>query len=391
MNFFKKILGKEWSELEQFNQLTEKERSIVFYSEDAPSFVHFKHIIHELTEKLGYQICYVTSDQNDPILQNNNSKIKTFFIGSGSIRTKFFMELKAKILIMTMPDLETYHIKRSKVFPVHYVYIFHSINSTFRTYRHGALDHFDSIFCVGKYQIDEIRLAERIYNLKPKRLIEYGYGLLDKLQKDQNEKQLNSDLQTRDGKKRILIAPSWGETSLLETKGKKIVKILLDAGYYVTVRPHPMTIRKWPKVIEELEYEFQDNKDFRLETDISSHETLSKSFALISDFSGIAYEYAFLLERPVIYVDVPPKTKNPNYEQIKLEPLEISIRNKIGKIISPDELEKIPNLIESTYNNLDLFKLEIPKIRDNTIFNLNESGKYGAEEILKILNTMKNP
>ena len=40
-------------ELEKFNELNLDERSIVFYSEDISSFVHFEQIIHELTERNG--------------------------------------------------------------------------------------------------------------------------------------------------------------------------------------------------------------------------------------------------------------------------------------------------------------------------------------------------
>ena len=61
MKITESIFGNEWKELEKFNELNLDERSIVFYSEDISSFVHFEQIIHELTEKMGYQICYVTS------------------------------------------------------------------------------------------------------------------------------------------------------------------------------------------------------------------------------------------------------------------------------------------------------------------------------------------
>ena len=117
----------------------------------------------------------VEEDKNLDIIEEKEAKpikkIKTFCIGDGPARTKFFLELKAKVLIMTMPDLETYHIKRSKVFPVHYVYLFHSMNSTHMEFQKNAFDHFDSIFCVGPYQIQEIRATEQLYNLKQKKLI----------------------------------------------------------------------------------------------------------------------------------------------------------------------------------------------------------------------------
>ena len=115
-----------------------------------------------------------------------------------------------------MPDLENYWLKRSIVFPVHYIYLFHSMNSTHMEFKKGAFDHFDSIFCVGPYQIQELRATEQLYNLKQKNLVECGYGLLDKLLKSKPP-HTQQNLASKNNKKKILIAPSWGKQNLLET------------------------------------------------------------------------------------------------------------------------------------------------------------------------------
>ena len=387
MKIANSVFGNERKELEKFNELDLDERSIVFYSEDISSFVHFEQIIHELTEKMGCQICYVTSAKDDPILTSQNKRIKAFYIGLGAIRTKFFMELKAEVLVMTMPNLETYFIKRSKVYPVHYVYVFHSMVSTHTIYRKGAFDHFDSIFCVGPHHVEEISATESVYGLKHKNLVKYGYGLLDNLQTNKSMK--NQQRCTEDGKKKILVAPSWGKNGLLQTKGLELVKILLDGGYHVTVRPHPMTIRKWSKTIKAIENEFKSNANFEIEKDVSTFESLYSAYGLISDWSGIAMEYAFACELPVLYIDGSPKINNSSYDKISCEALEITIRNLIGKVISPNELESLPKIIESTYENIDNFKTKIQEVRDKTVFNLGESGMNGAQEIVKILHEKK--
>ena len=130
---------------------------------------------------------------------------------------------------------------------------------------------------------------------------------------------------------------------------------------------------------------FEGNADFILETNTSSFDQLFSSYAIISDWSGIGFEYAFVCERPVIYVDVPHKNNNPDYNKIPYEPLESSIRNLIGKVISPNKLESIPKIIESTYENIDLFKTKVKEIRNQTVFNFGQSGIKGAQEIVKIL------
>ena len=71
--------GKEWKEIKKFEKLSLEEKSIVFYAENIASMNHFQSLITKLTEE-GIQICYVTSIENDPILNKNDEKIKTFYI-----------------------------------------------------------------------------------------------------------------------------------------------------------------------------------------------------------------------------------------------------------------------------------------------------------------------
>ena len=176
-------LGFELNELKRFEMLDKKEKQIVFYSENQNSMFIFESLINELVHKYDMNVCYVTSSKDESILKTTNEKIKTFCVGEGIARTKFFLNLQADILIMTMPDLEAFQIKRSKVYPVHYIYIFHAIASTHLVYRKKAFDYYDTIFCVGDYQIKEIRSAEKIYNLKPKSLVNVGFSHLDNLLK----------------------------------------------------------------------------------------------------------------------------------------------------------------------------------------------------------------
>jgi YidC/Oxa1 family membrane protein insertase len=385
MKITKSIFGKEDNDIEKFNELDLDERSIVFYSESSVIlYPYVEEIIRELQNR-DQKVCYLTSSKDDPILKNKNENVRVFYIGDSELgKMNFFLRLKAKMLIMTMPDLGSYHIKRSKEFPVHYIYTFHSMNSTHMEFQKDAFDEFDSIFCVGPYQVQELRATEQLYNLKRKNLVECGYGLLDKLLKLRSSFPEKKNL-LKNNKKNILIAPSWGKQNLLESTGIELVKTLLDAGYYVTVRPHPMTSKKSPKTIKQIKERFEKNPDFLLDTNTSSFEQLFSSYALITDWSGIGYEYAFVCERPVIYIDVPKKSHNKEYEKIGLVPFEISIRDKIGEVVSVQNIETIPDRIEFLYSNSNNFENKIQKIRNDAIFNIGESGKVMASEIIRII------
>ena len=376
-------LSNELSALKKFENLKQNERNIVFYSENENSMFIFKPLIDELVVKYNLNICYVTSSKNESILTTSNDKIKSFCIGDGIVRTKFFMNLKADILIMTMPDLETFHIKRSKLYPVHYVYLFHAMVSTHLVYQKGAFDHYDTILCTGNYQLEEIRSTEKLYDLKPKQLLKCGYPHLDELLEKYPKKKIKS--QNCEKKFHILLAPSWGSKGIFETCIENLIELLLHTKYQVTFRPHPMTLKKSKNRIELIKKKFSQNSDFYLEQDISDFNSFFLADVMITDWSGSALEFSFAFEKPIIFIDTPKKIHNLEYDKIPQIPIEDSIRNKIGKIISPKDLEKIPNEIEKFYTLKNESVNEIKQIRNDLIFNVGKSKEYAAEQFIKLL------
>ncbi len=290
-----------------------------------------------------------------------------------------FQFLQAGVMVMTMPDLDVYHIKRSK-YPVDYVYMYHSMVSSHMIYRRNAFDNFDTILCVGPHHNDEIRATEELYELPAKNLVDTGYGILDTILKSRES---DEALQKYDesASKRVLIAPSWGDNALLESGAEELVRVLLEAGHTVTVRPHSMTIRQWPKMLKKLQETFASVPNFRLELALSSQGTVDDSDIMISDWSGAALEYAFGLERPVIYVDVARKVNNQEYEKIPFEPIEAKLRSEIGAVVSPANLSEVPGLVDRLCENPGIYRDRIRELRSHWVYNIGSSGKVAAEHI----------
>ena len=156
------------------------------------------------------------------------------------------------------------------------------------------------------------------------------------------------------------------------------------------LRPHLRTLRDSTKLIDSIKENFGKNPNFVLERGIIPFDSLNNSLCIISDWSGISLEYAFTFERPVIFIDVPKKVLNPNSSDIVLEPIEISIRNKIGNIVSPNNLEEILVLIRGLDKNTQNISERIREIRAKTVYNIGESAKIGAEYIRQLYNESKN-
>ncbi len=381
MKFPKISFGEEWNNLKKFENLSDFERSIVFYAENEASMNHFRTLIFELTERMNFQICYITSVKNDQILSSKNKNILSFYIGEGAARTKFFLTLRAKILVMDMPDLDTYHIKRSKEYPVHYIYLFHSMFSIHSYLRKGALDNYDTIFCVGPHQVNEIRTSEKLYELKPKKIVNYGFGRLDTLLQEKEEFE-KSDSNMKD---LILITPSYGNENLLEKCGIELIDTLLKSNFRVLLRPHFRILRDSKKLIDSIMDKFGKNPNFIFEDGVIPSEYFHNSICMISDWSGISMEYAFTCECSVIFIDVPKKILNPDANDLSLEPIEISLRNKIGHVVSPENIENIPTIIKNFENDVPNFSQQIKEIRTNIVFNVGNSAPVGAKYIQNLV------
>jgi len=363
-------------------------KHLVFYSEKSGFYKYFKNIIEYLLSHSNVIVHYVTNDPNDAIFQlaENQPRIKPYYIGLKKTIT-LMMKMDADIVVMTTPDLDNYYIKRSYVKrDVEYIYVCHGLASTNLTVRKGAYDNFDTIFCVGQHQIEEIRETEEMYELKKKNLVACGYGLLDDLIASYENADKSVSLI-----KRILIAPSWQPDNILDSCIDTILDSLFQTNHYIIVRPHPEYIKRFPGKMERLlsKYSEKIGPRFDIETDFSSNATIFTADLLITDWSGIAFEYSFTTKRPCLFIDTPMKVLNPDYIKYKNQPLDISLRNQVGISIKPEETCKISDLAERLISEDELYSKKIEKLREQCIFNLGYSGRIGGEYIIRQLISKK--
>ena len=375
-----KTFFKEFQGYRAYKKLPKSYKKVVFYSESFQDWHHLKPLLNALLDD-DIAVTYVTSDDRDPGLLKLSNKYRSIYIGKGFFRILFFQFLKAKLLILTMMDLNNFELKRS-MHPVHYVYIFHSLTSTHMVDTEKSFDHYDTIFCAGPHQKKEIELREKNKDLKAKNLVPYGYPRIEKLI------QLSS--KPKNEKKVILLAPTWGEQSIINLMGMEICSIIINQGYSLILRPHHETIKRSPQLINEIENKYSHLETFRLVREMGDSESLLQSDLLICDWSGTAIEYAFGLEKPVIFIDIPPRVRNPNWREIQSEPLEMSIREKVGRVICPSKLDELPSSISQLLNEDQVSSSLIKSLREEFIYNLSDSEIIGREEIKKLLKTLKN-
>ena len=360
----------------RFKNLPKEKRQITFYNEGGSYWPHVKGLLIATLARNNKSVCYVSSSLDDPGLKMSSPNLNKFFIGTGFIRNYFFQNLDTDVMIMTMPDLHNYQVKRSN-HNVHYVYVQHSLVSLHTIYRHKAFDHYDTVCAAGPHHVREIRAIEEKYNLPKKNIINLGYSLLDNLIETKN-KSYNSPYIQKKILKKILIAPSWGKQGMIESGlCKDLINQLLKLGHEVILRPHPQTL-KFAKVrIADIKNQYKNNLSFTFEEEVINHASLYESDIMVSDWSGVALEYAFALNKPIIFCDIPRKINNPNDADIKIEPIEVSIRENIGIIW--DCKSSIKEVIELCLQKIKVDNFSL--IRSHYCFNLGNSDEVFARTL----------
>ncbi|WP_420643495.1 CDP-glycerol glycerophosphotransferase family protein [Candidatus Leptofilum sp.] len=372
------LLWREIKEVFRFWRTPPEQKQIVFYAAQAQYISYFEGILNQLAAK-GAAVCYLTADFDDPILTTTKQGLLPFYLNHTYPFVAPF--IKTKVMVYTMPDLNLFHIRRS-IFNPHHVFIFHSLCSAHMGLRANALAHFDAVFCNGPYHVDEIRKLEAIYEQKPKTLVEVGYYRLEKIAKAHQEHRASKPEKP---KPLVLIAPSWQLNNILEACGQELVAALLQGEFEVVFRPHPMTIYKKPELLRELRKQFGNNDNFRLDTKTVSEKYLHEADVMICDWSGVAMEYALGTERPVLFIDLPPKVHNPEFERVGLEPLESSIRQQIGKVIAPEQVGQATAVVQEFLAERKKYEAAITRARAENIFHFGDSPRVSADYILSQL------
>ena len=368
-NYVKNFL-KIFNEINSINNIRPK---FIFYSEGKSYLKYGYLLIKYLSTKYPGQVYYVSSEIDDKI---ENLDVINLYIGQGFLLQYFFKSIKTDNLFMTVTDLDNNILKKNN-FVKNYIYFFHGAVSTTRVYTQSAFDNYNTILCNGEYQISEIRLREKLSNLKPKKLINNGYIYFDYL-KDKINLSNKSD--------EILVAPSWNKNRLnfINEDFEEIITNLLNKGFKVRFRPHPETLKR-AKALMKLYKEKFESSNFIFDDNSENLESLNKAKFLITDNSGISIEYMMIFKKPVIFYNDFDKIHNEEFKIYNnLEPLEDMIKKKFGYEFNKHEIKNISHIIEMASENFD--KYEIDNFLEKNFYNYGKTIEYFEKNFSKICN-----
>ena len=326
LRILKKLInGEVFSELVSLIRLKSyNSELIVFYCSDLKDEIYIRS---------SYKLIKETNKNTVLIISSNKRQNNLAYYPLSISLLKF---VNAKIIISPSTGVGRQYLPSNCK---EFIHMPHSLVSMNMVYDANAIKSFTRFFVCGNYQSKEIQEIDKILDISPRPCKVVGYGKSDEIIKASKSLEIN--------KKLVVMAPSWGKKGLLETLGIKIIEKLLNENLEVCLRPHPAYLKEGNKFLINLKEIFKNNDKFFIE-DSSVSSSLDRAALLISDYSGVSFEYIFMRNIPTLFVDVELKINNKFFQKCKNVPVEVAWREDLGTLAKP-----IPDeIVQSALNIL---------------------------------------
>lgn len=313
--------------------------SFVIFTDDKRYWKIFEPVCREM-DKRGKDVVYMTCSEDDPALQNPYPHIKAEYVGNENKAFARLNFMNATMVLSTTPGLDVYQWKRSKQVK-YYVHIPHAA-SEITLYRMFGIDYYDAILLSGEYQAQDIRNLEKLRGLPEKELVKIGIPYMDEM-----AARLEKEGPAPDHPRTVLLAPSWGQSAIFNVYGGKILDVLLKTGYHVIVRPHPQSFKSEKEMIEKLMKDYPESDQLEWNRDTDNFDVLRRSDILISDFSGVIFDFTLVYDKPVIYTN--PQFDLSLYDAwwLKTPLWTTTALPRLGCQLTEDNMENLKELIDS--------------------------------------------
>ena len=320
-------------------------------------------------------------EQNKPELGCDYKHTHPSFIGEGNKAFAKLNMLKANVLFTTTPGLDVYQWKRSRNVDK-YLHIYHAVDEG-AGYRMFGMDFFDSILMASQFQVDTVRRLEKLRKEAPKEIQIVGSPYLDDL--DRKAKNFVADKKNSEDKV-VLLAPSWGESSILSKFGDEMIDALVKTGYHIIVRPHPQSKIVEKEVLDPLLERYPESDQIEWDNNIDGFPSLSRADIMISDFSSVVFDFALIFNKPVIFADTDFDKSPYDAAWFDEDLWRLRVLDQMGVSLKQEDFPCMKELIKELTEN-DRFGEGREKLREQLWAKRGESAKSIAdylEEQLKV-------
>ena len=337
----------------------------------------FEPLLDEF-EKRHQKVVYYTCSKDDPIFNKKYEYITGEFLGEGNKAFTRLNLLNADVVLATTPNLDVFQWKRSPNTDC-YIYISHNPNDI-TMYRMFALDHYDALILSGDYQVQQARQLEKLRGFEPKDIEICGLPFMDEM-----KKRLETAGKPAEHERTILLAPTWGENGLLTRFGDKVIDALISTGYKIIVRPHPQSFTAEKELMDRLMSKYKENPRFSWNRDNDNFEVLRESDILISDFSGVIFDYALIFDKPLIYTETEIDMELYDANWLDETPWTLRILPDLGLKLTEDNVGDIKSLIDKCIEDSS-FAAGRDKARAETWEHIGEGTKRSVDFVMNKYN-----
>lgn len=319
----------------------------VIYNEDIRYWNVFKPVL-DAFENHETEVTYFTSCKEDPVFNAQYKFVFSQYIGEGNTAFAKLNFLSADVVLMTTPGLDVYQLKRSRNVK-HYAHLEHSVGDA-TMYRMFGLDYFDSILVTGMYKEKDVRWLEEHRNINRKEIVSVGCTYLDEF-----KKRIEKIPAEEDHKFTVLLSPSWGPSAILSRYGEKLLDSLQATGWNIIVRPHPQSRISEKEILDRLTSRYKDMENIIWDYNSDNIFSLKKADIMISDFSGIIYDYTFLCDKPVMYVNADMDLRMYDAWYVPgQKPWQVNAVKKFGIELKESQFSNIKEIIQNARDSKEL-------------------------------------
>ena len=351
---------------------------LVFQSEGGKYWQVFQPVLKAL-DKYDIKYGFVTPDKNDPVFTSGLKNVVAVCPGKELMTLSYMNRIKAKIVVSTTPQLDVYMLKRSKHVEK-YVHLFHA-PADIGMYEMYAFDNYDVMLCTGSYQKEALRSIEKNRHEKAKELLDTGCTYYDSMLEE-----LKKLPQKQDEGLTVLYAPAWGERSSVVKYGTAVIDRLAEAGIRVIFRPHPQMYVSDKETIAAVEEKIKGNSLIELDRNRTAAASMARSHAMVTDISGVIFDYALLFEKPIFLVNA--EYNLGGYDVIDIDGgrvWDLDKSREITRIIKPEEIQNLASIVKSEMGNSDAYRDKIRKIKNEELYNFGQAGEVAAAQLVEML------
>jgi CDP-glycerol glycerophosphotransferase (TagB/SpsB family) len=245
-----------------------------------------------------------------------------------------------------------------------------------------GLDYFDAVLLTGEYQAKDIRFLEQLRGLREKELVTVGCTYLDffavkiaEIPKEENHQFT------------VLVSPSWGPSALLSRFGEKLLDPLSKTGWRIIIRPHPQSRKSEKPMLESLEKRYGGVPGIEWDYDKDNIYALVKADIMISDFSGIIYDFMFLCDKPVLYIKQHFDIRPYDADDIDHELWQFAVLREIGFELGEEHFDRIGEIVSELSDNEGI-KIARKKAKDEAWQHRNEASKRIVDYLTAYINSI---